>query len=233
MKVLVGVISFEGESTNGNHQAIRDTWGKDLPAAGADLRFFIGRRHPNFVPKPDEVAISWQETRPCSHPYYQTVENCCEDFWQVLTKNILFWSLHHGYDFTFLCENDTFIVPHRLMSCGFEKYDLAGHFDPVGEPIGVRMTFDIYGHKLYSWPEPSGYFVSRKAAEMITQAPPDHWPLGLYAGQVLGPAIERGEITAAEPPSFWQNSCWHYRTEKNAGYPMNSGWQQEMYEAHK
>jgi hypothetical protein len=229
-RTLIGVISYAGDAENGNHDAIRDTWGKDVKAAGADLRFFIGRRSQRFIPKADEVCIDWQQTRPCNHPFYENVDGCCEDFWQVLTKNVLRWSIQREYDFTFLCENDVFIVPHKLMACGFEKYDLTGHFDPIGTPIGQKTTYDIYGHRVYPWPDASGYFVSKKAAEIIIQTQPDHWFIGMYAGQALGPAIERGELTATEPLGFWQNSSWHYRVEKSAGYPVNSGWQQEMYE---
>jgi hypothetical protein len=227
MKTLLAVISYEGDAGNGNHQAIRDTWGKILPP-GLGLNFFVGRRNQYFEPKSDEVCIPWQETRPCPHPFYQSVEGCCEDFWQVLTKSVLRWSLQQGYDFTFLCENDVFLIPHKLLACGFENYDLSGHFDPVDTPVGQKTNYEIYGHKLYPWPEPSGYFVSRRAAEMILGALPDHWSIGMYAGQVLGPRIASGEITAAELPGFWQQCSWHYRVEKNEGYPVGSKWMHEM-----
>lgn len=218
MRTLIAVISYQGDAENGNHDRIRTTWGKDVPAAGADLKFFIGRRSPGFVPKSDEVLIPWQETRPCIHPWWSSVEGCCEDFWQVLTKNILRWSLVEGYDFIFLCENDTFIVPRKLMASEFEKYDLSGHFIPAD---GITTKYD--------WPEPSGYFLSSQAAAFLLQQPKDHLSVGIYAGQRLGPIIREGLLTTYELP-IWQNGHWHFRVETGDGYPPGSPWMREMYE---
>jgi hypothetical protein len=218
MRTLIAVISYQGDSENGNHDRIRETWGKDVNAAGADLFFFVGRRSREFYLSNDEVPVIWQESRACNHAWWSSVEDCCEDFWQVLTKNILRWSLDSGYDFTYLCENDTFIVPRKLMASGFEKYDLSGHFIPAD---GITTRFD--------WPEPSGYFVSAKAAKALLNARPTHESVGLYAGQALGPFIAEGFLTKAELP-IWQNGQWHFRVETGDGYPPGSPWMREMYE---
>ena len=204
MRVLVAVCSYDGEAQNGNHDAIRSTWGKDVAAAGADLRFFIGRRSPDFKPQPDEVLIDWEQPKTCEHPWWQCVEGCCIDFWQKLIKENLKWSLQQGYDFTFECENDSFLVPHKLMKLDFERYDIAGTFFPRDTPIGTKTTYQMWPHsptrnpqsdwRVYPYPNPGGYFLSRKAAEIVVNATPSHWDIGPFTGQALGPAIEAGEI---------------------------------------
>jgi hypothetical protein len=234
MKVLIAVLSYQGDAENGNHQAIRETWGKDCLSAGADLRFFIGRRLLTFFPNVDEVFIDWEQSRACGHPFEQSVEGCCPDWWQHLTKEILNWSLQQGYDYTYLCENDSFLIPWKLMATDFEKYDFSGHFIPIDTPIGTKTKYDMWGHKLYPWPEPgAGYFVSRKAAQAVIHAWPSHWPLGVYAAQVLGPFIENFLITAGELKNFWKESAWHYRAVTGEGYPANSPWMKNMYESFK
>jgi hypothetical protein len=220
MRVLVAIISYAGDALNGNHDAIRQTWGKDCQAAGVDLRFFVGRRGPYFVPQNDEVLIDWQKTRTCEHPWFSSVENCCEDFWQPLVKNSLRWSFSQNYDFTFQCECDTFLIPRLLMEADFKRYDFSGHL--------------IQGGEKYPWAElGTGYFVSKKAAEILIQTPPSHLSVGIFAGQVLGPFIEKGVLTSVSLRSFWQKVSWHFRTETGDGYPAGSPWMKEMYEKHK
>jgi hypothetical protein len=231
MKTLIAVLSYDGDAGNGSHDVIRETWGKDVAAAGAELRFFVGRRGPEFCPKRDETCIPWQQNRTCNHPFFHSQEGCCEDFWQFLTKEIIRWGLNRAYDFTFLCENDTFLIPQKLMQSGFEKFDFCGSFRPVGIPLGTKTPYEIYGHPLYAWPDPGvGYFVSEKAARVISNARLDHWSVGMYAGQVLGPGIELGEIKAM---NFPEDISWHYREVKGKGYttPLREGhqWMREMY----
>jgi hypothetical protein len=252
MRTLIGIISYMGDAENGKHQKIRDTWGKDVSASGADLFFFIGRRddephRPKYCPKADEIPIKWEQFKDCKHGWWESIEGCCVDFWQLLVKEILLWSIQNGYDYSFLCENDTFLVPQKLMSCGFEKYDFSGHFINGGKkypwpedfPFHPPQDSIILGGEKYSWPEPGvGYFLSKKAAKIIIDAPSDHFSMGMYAGQVLGPYIHRGEIIKAHLPNFIDVVSWHYRTQQilhpiiGFGYPDDSNWQKEMYEKH-
>jgi hypothetical protein len=63
-------------------------------------------------------------------------------------------------------------------------------------------------------------------------SPPNDLSIGIYAGQSLGPAIERGELTAKSLENFWQYASWHYRFEMNGGYPVDSPWMLQMYKEH-
>lgn len=229
MKLLFAVISYQGDAQNGNHDLIRQTWGKDI--IGADLRFFIGRRSLAFVPQIDEVLVDWQKGRPCGHEWWDPKENCCIDFWQYEVREVLKWSVEQGYDFVYLCQTDTFLIPKRLMASGFEQYDYSGYFIPEAIPIGTVSEYDVYKHRLYPWvDEGAGIMLSRKAVKIILDTKPDHWYYGVYIGQALGPKIQLGEIKAANLPDFWNKTAWHFRFLTGNGYQTHgSGWMQKMY----
>lgn len=229
MRTLIAVISYDGDAANGNHDAIRTTWGKHVCGRlfhPMDLGFFIGRRGPEFVPKIDEIPVEWQEHRSCKHDWWVDVIGCCVDFWQVQTKSILQWSLKNNYDFTFMIENDTFVIPESFATSGYDKFDFCGHFDPDDTALGEKTKYEVYGEKIYPSPEPGiGYTLSRKAAKIVLDAPYDWHTIGVYAGQVLGPLIATGEIQASDR----NLGSWHYRREMEQGYPAGSGWQKMMY----
>ena len=155
------------------------------------------------------------------------------DYWQHLTREILRWSVQNDYDFTFLCCNDTFIVPRKLMASGFEKFDYSGYFVPQNIPLGVKSEEDIYGHKLYLWADAGvGWFMSKKAAKVIVDDAPDFWTNDIHVGQTLGPLIASGEIKAATLKGFWNDISWHYRFITGESYTASSQWQKKMYEIH-
>ncbi len=236
MRTLIAVISYGGDAANGAHDAIRETWGKDIPAAGADLRFFIGRRRDDFIPKSDEIPVERMVWK-CQHNPSAAIEGCCEDYMQFEMREILRWSVAQGYDFTFLPSTDTFIIPRKLMATGFEKYDYSGRFVPrAGTPFGAKTEDIVYGHHLYQWADAGeGWFLSVKAAEMMLRDKPDHWTDDIHCGQVLGPMIAAGTITAYELPNFHHQISWHYREiNDNKAYTHkggpDTGWMKMMYD---
>lgn len=234
MRVLIAIISFQGDAENGNHDKIRQTWGKDVATAGADLRFFLGRRDGQYRPQADEVLIPWQKdgTRTCAHPYWHAEPGCgCVEYWQVLYRGMMDWSLANGYDFAFFAENDTFIVPRKLMKTEFEQYDLSGW---------LMYTHADKPDQFY--PEPGGYFLSKKAMEIVSATTPNHLHFENLVIDVLKP---RGGIKSLD--HFWNEAMWHYRAQESNpqrvsswrydpvirdGYPAGSQWQYEMYSKH-
>jgi hypothetical protein len=231
MKTLIAVISFQGDAENGNHDNIRQTWGKDVASAGADLRFFIGRRDKVYAPKADEILIPWQEdgTRTCAHPYWHAEPGCtCVEYWQVLYRGILDWSIRNGYDYTYLAENDTFLIPRKLMKIGFENYDFSGWM--------MYLKADQPDH-FYVEPG-AGYFLSKRAAEIVLRPAPDHRHFDALVCDTLRPLAERGEATIKHLDHFWNEVAWHYRAQKietpviGHGYPAGSRWQHDMYQKH-
>jgi hypothetical protein len=226
MRTLIAIISFQGDAENGNHDKIRQTWGKDVASAGADLRFFLGRRDNVYQPKADETLIPWQEdgSRVCAHPYWTAIEGCCVEYWQVLYRGILEWSLNNGYDYTFLAENDTFIIPRKLMKIGFENYDLSGWM----MYIYPDRPDDYYV-------EPGGYFLSRRASEAILNTVPNHLHFENLTCEVLK-IIPEMKIKSLD--HFWNETSWHYRAQGimdpiiGDGYPQGSPWMFDMYQKH-
>ena len=109
MKVLIAVLSCELYRTNGNNQALRDTW---LPSIkGADYKIFMGQG--STITLPDEVYL-----------------NVPDDYSNVTykTRAIYQWASEHEYDFIFKCFCDTYVCPDRLLRSGFEHYDYVGNF---------------------------------------------------------------------------------------------------------
>ena len=109
MKILIAILSCESYRTNGNNQALRDTW---LPALkGADYKFFMGKG--STATQSDEVLV-----------------DAPDDYANVTykTREIYKWALEHDYDFIFKCFPDTYVCPSRLLNSGFENYDYVGNF---------------------------------------------------------------------------------------------------------
>ncbi len=224
MRTLIAIISFQGDAENGNHDKIRQTWGKDVASAGADLRFFLGRRDNLYAPKTDETLIPWQAdgSRLCAHPYWTAIEGCCVEYWQVLYRGMLDWSIRNAYDYTFLGENDTFLVPRKLMKTGFENYDLSG-----------KLMYIYPDRPDDYYVEPGGYFISWQAACAVVETKPNHRHFENLVCDVLKPTARVGNLE-----KFWNESMWHYRAQGimdpiiGDGYPQGSRWMYDMYEKH-
>jgi hypothetical protein len=110
MRLLLAVKSCQRDMREGAHQAIRDTWGKDLPP-GVDVRFFMGGEHPPTLLEADEVWL------PVS-----------DDYWVLTpkTRGICAYMLQHNYDFVYPCDTDTYLIPSEMLQSGFENYDFSG-----------------------------------------------------------------------------------------------------------
>jgi hypothetical protein len=235
-RVLFAVNSWDEDAKRGCHQAIRETWGKDV--GSADLRFFMPRL-PNYNRLDDEIPVD------VSRDY----DYVCREVLEILR-----WSLNEGYDFTFLISNDTFIKPENLLKSGFEKYDYAGFFHeqtPLGEvsTSDYVCTFDTEGgygvaRKLYNWADGGdGRILSRKAMKAIIADLEGavFWKAAddIFIAQTLGPLIGTGDIRAwnidyhREPATIPGNTIsWHYKNfeeNKTARYNPRSGWMHVMH----
>jgi hypothetical protein len=225
MKLLVAVKSCMRDRARGAHDVIRNTWGAKVQ--GADVVFFVGSSPLNVFLEDDEDSL------PVSDDY---------DSLPFKTREILRQSVSRGYDFTFLCDNDTFIIPNRLMSTGFEEYDYSGKFNlrTRGSRSQPGRRFHYVDDRgtypdIYCWCSGGfGYFVSRRAAELVVASEPKVWAEDMYVGQVLGPHIQCGELTAAHLGDLASEISWHYPNHHSQeAYNPSSGWQQEMSERHK
>jgi len=187
MRLLIAIKGCERDTRNGFHQAVRETWAKHVE--GADLKFFVGEGNASL--QADEVRISAPDD-------YMSLP--------LKTRAILRWALERDYDFIFLCDSDTFVMPGRLLSSGFESYDLTGLFNGK---IGVeRATEGDAGNwkpsdqangatRYYAWISGgNGYWLSRRAAQVIASdtSYTSDWAEDRTIGQILGPYFQRGEL---------------------------------------
>lgn len=216
MKLLIAVKSCAEDMQRGAHQAIRETWGRDFK--NSDLRFFIGIGDSNWILDEDEVFLLAPDDY---------------DGLPQKTKSILKYSLEREYDYTFLCDVDTFLMPSKLMNCGFEKYDYSGRFGftvPLGQKYIYRDNRGIVNENAYIAASGGlGYFLSKKAAEIVVQHEPDTWAEDLWVANVLGPKIATREITAAHLDEFECHISWHFR--RTSRYPIfKPSMQHEAYQ---
>jgi len=181
-KVLIACNSCWKDVRNGSNAAIRDTWGKELPA-GWDLRFFMGDRNfspeeekllldPNFIGSPGTLG----ELAPA------TAKKCdIGDAWTLCPDEVMLhdvpdgylglpwktveslrWALELGYDYIFRIFTDTYVFVERLYKCGFESYDALGvvlfNCPPCPAHPDSSHFCPLGG---------DGYWTSRKAAQAI------------------------------------------------------------------
>jgi hypothetical protein len=88
------------------------------------------------------------------------------------TKEKVKWALLQEYDYMFACLTDCYASAERLLSSGFEKYDYFG---------------DVYCHadgKPYCQGGP-GYFLSRRAMEILNEDPSNYANEDCWVGDVL------------------------------------------------
>ena len=225
-KLLVAVKSCLRDAKEGYNQAIRDTWGKhfgDVP-----VRFFIGN--------------SWLAE--CDEPVYLKDDeislNCLDDYDSLpyKTKAICKY-VFPFYDHIFLCDTDTFVIPDKLLTCGFEKYDYAGRFGHM-PALGTTFTYQNDGRNnrvedCHPWASGGvGYSLSSRAAKLVSQTEPMSWAEDLFVGQCIGPKIQSGEMIGWDIPEFECQTAWHFprRMHGNKVYHPSFKWLEKMYQEH-
>ena len=223
MKILVAIKSCHDDLNKGCHQTIRQTWGKDIPSF-VSLKFFVGGGNIEYHPSDHADEINLR----------------CQDDYDSLpskTKEICQWSWMRGYDFTFLCDVDTFLIPSKLMKTDFQKFDYSGRIG-IEHKLGVPFRYkDGRGRvrpKCYTWASGGfGYFLSRKASKYVSDAviDPAEWAEDVYIGDVLGPYIGRGIITASNLEHFENEASWHYPAHRLGwNRQTTQEWMKKMYQ---
>lgn len=224
MRTLIAVKSCWRDLHRGDHSHIRNTWGRDAYHIPFDVRFFTGKREETILwTLEDEVHLD------CRDDY---------DSLPLKTQQILLWSTERDYDFTFLCDTDTYVIPRLLAGCDYQNYDISGRFGAMpalGSTFNYRDARGVYPN-CHPWPSGGvGYFVSRRAARVIAYTNPTVWAEDMYVGQVLGPLIQSGDLKGVDIPNFECNIAWHFprRAYQNKSYDPSFGWMQKMYKEHR
>ena len=217
VNLLIAVKSCWPDMLNGFHDIIRSTWGRDVKC---DLRFFVGTPPQSRIIQNDEIVLD--------------VPDGYHDL-PYKTREILRRSRNLWYDFTLICDTDSYINYNKLMSSGFENYD---YFGVNSKPLGQTFDYtavdrDGRGHHIkncYPWMSGGyGYIVSRKAAEFIVKAEPNIWAEDMFVGNTLGPLGAKGEIKIANmdkenlPTRHFPQSRYH------SGYDPRFHWMEEVH----
>lgn len=200
-KLIICVKSCQANLERGDHHIIRSTWGKDAKALGIDVRFFVGAsQHPTKM-------INYQSD--------ETSLKCPDDYdgLPYKTREICRWANGKAVDYIFLADNDTFLVPRKMLACGFEKYDYVGKIDrdpqvPFPYEASSRERY-LKLDKCYPWASGGfGYFLSRKAFQEVAFDTPTTWAEDLWVAQSLGSLTAMGEIKVlSTPKNVYSRHC--------------------------
>ena len=191
MNLAVCVKSCHKDLDRGCHDAIRSTWGLDLKALGVETYFFMGS------------DPSQQDTRRCRRYVSNEVVVDCRDDYESLpvkTRRICQWVMGKTFERVFLCDTDTYINARAFLSSSFERYDYAGRFIKDGTyPGGPPFRYEDEHGNLYpecrAWASGGwGYFLSRRAANVIASTPPTMWAEDMQVGNSLASGIDNGVL---------------------------------------
>jgi len=240
MSVLFAVKSCQADQLACFHDAIWNTWGHHIPKIAfgplrnkesihdtqlritfAELFFFLGG---NAQPGTRDVLLS------CPDRYTDLPHK---------VREIMRYFLGTEHDFVFLADTDTFVIPMRLLNCGYEKYDITAAFIKGMKPGQIFRHVvrdprgpDIVLEKSYAPPSGGfGYFLSRKAAQVIADTEPDPkiWADDIYVGEALGPKLASGELTGYQPPDYLDMTFHFPKHRYKTNYFLGAHWMERMY----
>jgi hypothetical protein len=202
MKILIGVKSCQRDKTEGCHQAIRETWGKNLPES-VDVRFFMGGVETPTL-ETDEVCL------PVDDGYWELTPK---------TRGIANYAVKENYDFVYLCDTDTYLIVPKLLETPFASFDFSG-----GHLCNRNSEENILGKHYPKWVTDRGgvadpfyvylsggvgFFLSRKAANEVATTSYYHHSEDVWVGQVLGPLIGDGLMSGGILDGVEGSSAWH------------------------
>lgn len=215
-KLLVAVKSCLADADRGLHQAIENSWMRGF-AGKADVKFFTGDDGRQQVPNQVMLKV--------------------DDSYNALpqkTKQICRWMLGKIYSHVLLCDTDTALMPSKVLTCGFESYDYVGKIDrSLSETFPYTATTregNVEFHpRTFGWASGGfGYILSRRAAVLVEDMNIISHAEDLCVGQVLGPEIALGNMTALSLPplSYSQHYDLHGESYDNQRL---IDWQARMY----
>ena len=236
-QLLIAVKSCFKNMELGAHDAIRATWGQALRGK-VPVKFFLGRDTPldrtfqnndprnSYIPKSDEVIVDAPDTY--EGLAFKTRAICG----YVASKNI---------SHVLMVDTDTCVFPKRLLTSGYEQFDYAGRWNgEMGAPAGprdVRIAANALATMpyCYSWCSGGGYLLSSDAVREVADKYPQPMQTGgfagnedLWVGQILGPLVEKGLLTAGEfnPPIL----KYHVDPQGNSNtYDPKLGWMEQTF----
>lgn len=147
-QVLIAVESCQRNRLGPVHDAIRDTWFKNLGVT--EKRFFYGAGL-GMTLQCDDLDVSCLD--------------CLDDYESLPSKTqaICQWSIKHDFDFLYKCDTDTVVNPWQFVFSGFENHDYFGGENADQNVPGfgpTRIEFCSGG---------AGYWLSRRAMQIVAE----------------------------------------------------------------
>jgi hypothetical protein len=129
-------------------------------------------------------------------------------------------------------------MPSKLLACGYQDYDYAGKIDREFGKTFPYIAVSREGESQMQprcWPWASGgfgYFLSKKAVNIVAYTEPQGWAEDMFIGGLLGPLYNIGEITMLQIPGGTVSE--HFPAHQfKSGYDLKFGWMREKYESTK
>lgn len=116
------------------------------------------------------------------------------------TQLMVRWALEHGYDYLFRTDTDTYVWVNRLLASGFEQYDYMGWC--LGVPRHLERSW-----ALNTAHGGVGFFLSRRAMEIVAAAPVEKYLDGKYWGDLwAGHQLWKHDIRCHQDTRFLDGS---------------------------
>jgi len=206
MKIAMMFISCAKYALDGTHQAMRDTYLKDVSKfPGLEYKFVIGDGTPTGEDE-SEMQSALKDSRHSvldnNRPVVSSPQgdellvHVPDDYaysgWK--DRESLRWSYTNGYDYTFMAACDTYVDIQRLRDSGFEKHPYSGRLHKGSAP----ETFAIGG---------AGYWLNRDVLPLFIYKPVTHWAGDYWLGRILSQqgVVVHGDRRYGQTPQ--QNYC--------------------------
>ena len=186
MKIFVAIKSCHQYYHRADAQ--RETWLKHLPPE-VDYKFILGKSllPTKRMPRPDELHLN------VSDHYYGLPEKI---------QAACLWIVAQGYDYAFFCDDDTYVVPERMLAAV-----------PVGKDYVGRLRGPSG-----NWPAPycSGfaYWMSAKAMKIVAETTIGLDPID---DRMIGNALMTHDVKGAYDARYIVSRCDEKATEGRKG----------------
>jgi hypothetical protein len=180
---VILIASCELFRHNGVQEAARNTWIKQWGDA-VSYRFVLGRE--------------------CKAPFdFDEIVLDVADGYEGLTAKVQAarrWATEVGFDYTFHCGADTYVVVPRLLASGYEQSDYSGFL--------IHDEHRLYAPRNIQFAQGGGgYWLSAKAGAAVESAEIPSW-IGKAEDVFVADALFNAGIKPAHDVGYWS---WGYR----------------------
>ena len=179
---LILIASCKAWRTNGINDAARKTW---IAAWGDRISYKFVLGHGCENPLDDELVLD------------------VDDSYDGLTQKVQAarkWANENGFEYTFHCGADTYVIVPRLLECGYEQHDYSGFL--------IHDEHRLYKPRNIQFAQGGGgYFLSRAAGTIVESTLIPNW-IAKAEDVFVAFALQAAGIKATHDCCFWS---WGYR----------------------